>query len=139
MKVAREIGTITYRSGPEWEQRFGRKRTSDGPPTLGADFEVESYLVHQGEKFTGQYDPNSYLYISKAMDLFDLGDGQESYEVGMARVRCPTLVIGVQSDILFPCWQQREVADVLRRSGTSVTHVELDAPHGRLRRQGLHD
>ena len=111
-------------------QRFGRQRTNQGMPTLAADFEVESYLSYQGDKFCDVYDPNSYLYISKAMDLFDLGDGQESYEAGMARVRCPTLVIGVQSDILFPCWQQREVADVLRRSGTRVTHVELDAPYG---------
>ena len=130
MKVARAMGTITYRSGPEWEERFGRLRTNPGVPTLAADFEVESYLAHQGEKFCDIYDPNSYLYISKAMDLFDLGDGQPSYAAGMARVRCPTLVIGVQSDILFPCWQQREVADLLRASGTRVTHVELDAPHG---------
>ena len=64
------------------------------------------------------------------INLFDLGDGQESYEKGVARVRCPTLVIGVQSDILFPCWQQREVADLLRAAGTPVTHVELDAPYG---------
>jgi homoserine O-acetyltransferase len=132
MIVAREIGTITYRSGPEWEDRFGRKRTAAaaGPPTLGPEFEVESYLVHQGEKFSGQYDPNSYLVISKAMDLFDIGSGAETYEAGLARVRCPTLVIGVRSDMLFPCWQQRELARLLSRAGTAVTHVEIDAPYG---------
>src|SRR5207247_1887862 len=113
MKVAREIGTITYRSGPEWEERFGRARLDDGRPRLGPDFKVESYLVHQGDKFCDQYDPNSYLYISKAMDLFDLGAGQESYEAGVARVKRPTLVIGVRSDMLFPCWQQRELARLL--------------------------
>ena len=129
MKVAREIGTITYRSGPEWEERFGRERP-EGPPSLGADFEVERYLVHQGERFCDQYDPNSYLYVSKAMDLFDLGAGQESYEAGVARVKCPTLVIGVRSDMLFPCWQQRELARMLDRAGTRTTHVELDAPYG---------
>jgi homoserine O-acetyltransferase len=130
MKVAREIGTITYRSGPEWEERFARKRTDEGPPRLGPDFEVESYLVHQGEKFCDQYDPNSYLVVSKAMDLFDLGLGQPSYDEGVARVRCPTLVVGVRSDILFPCWQQRELARMLSRSGTVVSHVEIDAPYG---------
>lgn len=130
MKVARAIGTITYRSGPEWEERFGHRRTTPGTPRLGADFEVESYLAHQGEKFCDQYDPNSYLYISKAMDLFDLGEGLESLEAGVARIRCPTLVLGVRSDILFPAVQQRELADLLRLGGASVTHVELDAPYG---------
>jgi homoserine O-acetyltransferase len=130
MKVAREIGTITYRSGPEWEERFGRARTTDGTPTLKADFEVESYLVHQGEKFCDQYDPNSYLYVSKAMDLFDLGDGFSTHEEGVARVKAPTLVIGVLSDILFPSWQQAELATLLQRAGTPVTHVEIDAPYG---------
>ena len=78
-RIAREIGTITYRSGPEWQERFGRERGDDGPPRLDEDFQVERYLAHQGDKFCLQYDANSYLYISKAMDLFDLleddGDG----------------------------------------------------------------
>jgi homoserine O-acetyltransferase len=130
LKVAREIGTITYRSGPEWEERFGRRRAFDAPPRLGADFQVETYLAHQGEKFCRQYDPNSYLYISKAMDLFDLGDGQPSFAAGVARVACPSLVIGVKSDMLFPCWQQRELAQILKEAGRPVTYVELDAPYG---------
>jgi homoserine O-acetyltransferase len=130
MKVARAIGTITYRSGPEWDERFGHRRMTGDMPRLGADFEVESYLAHQGEKFCDQYDPNSYLYISKAMDLFDLGEGQESLEAGVARIRCPTLVLGVRSDILFPAVQQRELADLVRLGGAEVTHVELDAPYG---------
>ncbi|KAJ4302502.1 Serine O-succinyltransferase [Collariella sp. IMI 366227] len=74
MKLAREIATITYRSGPEWEQRFGRRRAdSSKPPALCPDFLVETYLDHAGEKFCLTYDPNSLIYVSKAMDLFDLG------------------------------------------------------------------
>lgn len=129
LKLAREIGTITYRSGPEWEERFGRKR-GEGVPHYGADFEVESYLEYQGEKFCLIYDPNSYLVISKAMDLFDLGDGQPSYAKGVARVTCPSLVIGVRSDLLFPCWQQREIASLLEKAHLPVKYVELDAPYG---------
>ena len=129
LKLAREIGTITYRSGPEWEERFGRKRGS-GSPHFGADFEVESYLEYQGEKFCLIYDPNSYLVISKAMDLFDLGHGQASYEKGVARVACPSLVIGVRSDLLFPCWQQREIASILEKAHLPVKYVEIDAPYG---------
>jgi homoserine O-acetyltransferase len=129
-KVAREIGTITYRSGPEWLERFGRARTDDTvPPRLDEDFEVESYLVHQGEKFCLQYDANSYLYISKAMDLFDLTDPTNGTP-GIEHIRCPALVIGVSSDLLFPVWQQRELAEALEENGSAVTYVELDAPYG---------
>ncbi|POR35463.1 Putative serine-O-acetyltransferase cys2, partial [Tolypocladium paradoxum] len=74
MKLAREIATVTYRSGPEWEQRFGRRRADPSkPPALCPDFLIETYLDHAGEKWCLNYDPNSLLYVSKAMDLFDLG------------------------------------------------------------------
>lgn len=187
MKLAREIATITYRSGPEWEQRFGRSRADPSkPPALCPDFLIETYLDHAGEKFCLTYDANSLLYVSKAMDLFDLGrknqlattarreerakllesgsqhsgsdpscsltlpespyeeqlsagTGQseqpaamssqppEDLVKGLSQLRdIPTLVMGVASDILFPAWQQREVAEALRLSGhRSVTHVEL--------------
>ena len=74
MKLARQIATITYRSGPEWEQRFGRRRADPSkPPALCPDFLIETYLDHAGEKWCLEYDANSLLYVSKAMDLFDLG------------------------------------------------------------------
>jgi len=129
MKVARGIGTITYRSGPEWQERFGRHR-ADGTPRLDADFQVESYLAHQGEKFCLQYDANSYLYISKAMDLFDLQPENGAPGPTIADVRSPSLVIGVTSDILFPVRQQRELAERLRKAGTEVSYLEIDAPYG---------
>ncbi|KAK4236020.1 homoserine O-acetyltransferase [Achaetomium macrosporum] len=195
MKLAREIATITYRSGPEWEQRFGRRRAdASKPPALCPDFLVETYLDHAGEKFCLTYDPNSLLYVSKAMDLFDLGrenqlataarrqsflsnssasssDDNNSatcnltlpdkpYEEqpqpdspmlaslhaetalptnqggpkppadlvdGLAALReHPVLVMGVASDILFPAWQQREVAEALKQAGNKrVEHYEL--------------
>jgi homoserine O-acetyltransferase len=129
LRVAREMGTITYRSGPEWLERFGRARDPKAPPRLGEDFQVERYLAYQGDKFCLQYDPNSYLYISKAMDLFDLIDAEDD-EPRLANVRCPTLVIGVTSDLLFPVWQQRELAELLEKGGAPTTYVELDAPFG---------
>ena len=77
MRLARKLGMITYRSAKEWALRFGRERASaerkPGDP-FGIDFEVESYLENHATKFTGQFDPNCYLYISRAMDLFDLAD-----------------------------------------------------------------
>ena len=129
-KVAREMGTITYRSGPEWQERFGRERIGDGVPTLDEDFMIESYLAHQGEKFCLQYDPNSYLYISKAMDLFDVTADDASGRPLIESARAPALVIGVSSDILFPCWQQREVADRLERAGCDTTYLEIDGHYG---------
>lgn len=191
MKLAREIATITYRSGPEWEKRFGRQRADPSkPPALCADFLIETYLDHAGEKWCLEYDANSLIYISKAMDLFDLGAGvqedtlkrreensgrlniptdqlpgadvcnltlpEQPYEEketsssdimsssaqsgsavsseppedlikGFLPLRdTPTLVLGVASDILFPAFQQREIADTLRKAGNRrVTHVEL--------------
>lgn len=190
MRLAREIATITYRSGPEWEKRFGRARADPSkPPALCPDFLIETYLDHAGEKWCLQYDANSLLYISKAMDLFDLGkemqdataerrhsnaskldtqlprdqieactlalpeqpyEEQESSAAIMESSQptephsvsggppedlvkgftplqnIPTLVLGVASDILFPAWQQREIAETLRRVGNRrVTHVEL--------------
>lgn len=84
MKLAREIATVTYRSGPEWEQRFGRRRADPSkPPALCPDFLIETYLDHAGEKWCLTYDPNSLLYVSKAMDLFDLG--RENQDATAAR------------------------------------------------------
>lgn len=197
MKLAREIATVTYRSGPEWEKRFGRQRADPSKqPALCPDFLIETYLDHAGEKFSLDYDANSLLYVSKAMDLFDLGrenqlatsrrrqanqsklsssstssmstsetescnltlpstpyteqqssqsSTQHSPEnqspsspslpssppkdliAGLSPLsQHPILVMGVASDILFPAWQQREVAETLRAGGSrDVTHIEL--------------
>lgn len=128
-RIAREIGTITYRSGPEWQERFGRERGDDGAPRLDEDFQVERYLAHQGDKFCLQYDANSYLYISKAMDLFDLLEERGEGPL-LARIACPALVLGVTTDVLFPVWQQRELAEALLKRRVPVRYVELDAPWG---------
>jgi homoserine O-acetyltransferase len=130
-RIAREIGTITYRSGPEWQERFGRRRAAEGPPRLDEDFQVESYLAYQADKFCLQYDANSYLYISKAMDLFDLlGDDDDDEPPEIDRIQAPTLVVGVTTDVLFPVWQQRELAEALTKRGVAVDYLELDAAYG---------
>ena len=132
--VARAIGTITYRSGPEWQERFGRARTSDQQaPRLDEDFEIETYLAHQAEKFCLQYDANSYLYISKAMDLFDLTEPiTEGSPPAITQIASPVLVIGVTTDVLFPIWQQRELRDLIAEANEEnpVEYEEIDAPFG---------
>ncbi|WWC65793.1 homoserine O-acetyltransferase [Kwoniella dejecticola CBS 10117] len=216
MKLARQIATITYRSGPEWEQRFGRQMLSEqeaaldsdgnpGVPRLSPDFLIETYLDHQGERFCLTYDANSMIYLSKAMDLFDMSSAaltslarkfntaypdanpfpypsdpvgvsvssprpentsQEKdnsnvnedvsereketlkklkkfiptsksphlseLSQGLKRLKdIPALVLGVQSDVLFPVEQQRELADALKLTGNqNVTYYELGGVWG---------
>jgi len=134
MRMARKLGMVTYRSAAEWEQRFGRERipserkTGDG---FAMDFEVESYLEAHANKFTGQFDPNCYLYLSRASDLFDIAEHGGSVEEGLGRIDAEkTMVIGVPTDLLFPVHQQRELAKVLKRQGRTVEYVELDSIHG---------
>jgi homoserine O-acetyltransferase len=128
--LARQIGTITYRSGPEWDRRFARERVAEGPPRFDKDFQVESYLVHQGDRFVDRFDANSYLYLAKAMDLFDLGDGASSYDEGVARIRARSLLVGVTTDLLFPIHQTEEVARILREWGRDCRFIRLDSVYG---------
>lgn len=87
--------------------------------------------MYTGEKFSTMYDPNSLLYISKAMDLFDIAEDYQDMDDALRRVTCATMVIGVRTDILFPVWQQRELAAGLRRAGNErVTFYELDSLYG---------
>ncbi|EGD80868.1 homoserine O-acetyltransferase [Salpingoeca rosetta] len=131
MKHAREIATISYRSGPEWEKRFSRQRIDGARHSFMPEYLIETYLDHQGTTACLRYDPNSLIYISKAMDMFDMTDGFEDPTSAIARITCPTLVIGVQSDLLFPVMQQREVVQLLREGGNeNVTYYELDALYG---------
>jgi len=139
MKLSRELATISYRSGPEWENRFGRRRATTGTPSLCPDFLIEQYLDYQGERFCLIYDPNSLLYISKAMDLFDLSlpkdekdpNSEMDLAKGLARIKCSSLIMGVKTDLLFPVFQQRELANILKQTGNqNVRYYELDADYG---------
>ncbi|KAL9586247.1 MAG: hypothetical protein Q9212_001023 [Teloschistes hypoglaucus] len=99
MKLAREIATVTYRSGPEWEQRFGRRRADPArPPALCPDFLIETYLDHAGEKFCLEHDANSFLYVSKAMDLFDLGLAHQEQMQHLRRQRESQIASGKNSE-----------------------------------------
>eukprot|EP01134_Creolimax_fragrantissima_P004652 CFRG4652T1 len=127
---AKLLGAITYRSGPEWEMRFGRRRQSESP-TFGPDFAIEQYLEEQASASCMRGHPSSFVYTTKAMDLYDLGHGYSSLEESMRRIKARTLVLGVQSDMLIPCWQQQEIANVLRELGhKELTYYELDSIYG---------
>jgi len=133
-RLARKLGMITYRSPEEWVQRFGRERaTSDTHPgqPFGIDFSVESYLEAHANKFTGEFDPNCYLYLSRASDLFDLAEYGGSIGAATRRLKLvKTLVIGVTTDILFPLYQQRELAEALSKVCFDTRFVPLDCIRG---------
>ena len=134
MRLARKLGMITYRSALEWEQRFARERVVEerqsGNP-FALDFEVESYLETHARKFTGQFDANCYLYLSRAMDLFDVAEHGGTLAAGLSAVDAErAMVIGVTSDYLFPAKQQRHLADELKNVGVAVDYQELESIHG---------
>jgi homoserine O-acetyltransferase len=134
MRLARKLGMITYRSAEEWRQRFGRERTAHTDTSgdqFGMVFEVEAYLEHHANKFTGQFDPNCYLYLSRASDLFDVSEHGSSVEAGLSKVQVErAMIIGVTTDFLFPIYQQHELADGLRKPGRDVWFHELDSLQG---------
>jgi homoserine O-acetyltransferase/O-succinyltransferase len=134
MQLARKLGMISYRSAAEWAERFGRERALDrgsSADVFGLDFEVESYLEAHAQKFVGTFDANCYLYLSRAMDLFDVADHGGSLEAGFQRVRAErALVIGVESDFLFPVEQQQELASGLQDSIGNVTFHRLPSIQG---------
>lgn len=134
MRIARKLGLITYRSAREWKERFGRERVEfrpEGGSAFGIEFEVEAYLEAHAQKFVGTFDANCYLYLSRAMDLFDVAEHGGSVEAGLGRIRANrALVIGVETDFLFPLEQQEELATILKKQGREVHFSPLESLQG---------
>lgn len=130
LALAREIGTITYRSDLEWSRRFGRTWRDGGLYSLDGRFEIESYLAHQGEKYPRFYDANSYIYLSRAMDLHDLGRDRGGLQAGVARIRARALLIGVTTDVLIPPFEVVELADAFTAAGNPAEFHMLDLDTG---------
>lgn len=123
LAAARALGMITYQSELSMSYKFGRR-------TRAGQFEIENYLDYQGEGMVKRFDANSYLYLLRALDLFDIGTGYSSYEAALARIDARILVVGVSSDILYPPHQQEELAKALRQAGVCTDFAIIDSPHG---------
>ena len=138
LSIARMLAMITYQSEETMEMRFGRNQarctkpvqSPSGYSDMGGRFDVENYLYYQGGSLVKRFDANSYLYISRAMDLYDVSEGHASVEDALRRIRSKALFIGIRSDFLFPAAHVRWLADKVRALGGDATYVELDSPHG---------
>ena len=134
MSLARKLGLVSYRAADEWNSKFDRSRLPPEKLTgkrFEREFEIENYLEYNAQKFIHSFDPNSYLYLSRTMDWFDIAEHGDSLEDGMSKLDIrKALVIGVTTDILFPARQQKEIADLMRTTGTEVDYVEIDSVNG---------
>lgn len=132
LSVARMMAHITYLSDAGMEAKFGRRRrvVDESKEHFDVEFEVESYLRYQGQSFVSRFDANTYLYLTKALDRFDL-HSPDSLDQTLSAVTSPGLVVGFTSDWLYPPQGNREVAESLLRLGKDATYAELalDAGH----------
>lgn len=130
LTLAREIGTISYRSDVEWSRRFGRRWRDGEILSFDGRFEIESYLQHQGEKYPRTYDANSYLYLSRAMDLHDLGRDRGGLLAGVKRIEAKPLLIGVTTDVLIPPFEIYHLADAFTAAANPAELLILDLDTG---------
>jgi len=132
LRVARMVGHITYLSNDDMAEKFGRDLKSDDYQFgFGVDFEIESYLRYQGDKFSSYFDANTYLLITKALDYFDPArkfDGDLTKSLAMTTARF--LVISFTTDWRFSPERSREIVHALLSNKRKVTYAEIDAPHG---------
>jgi homoserine O-acetyltransferase len=132
LSVARMVGHITYMSDESMREKFGRRLRDrqEFSYAFEVDFEVESYLRYRGTQFVGRFDANSYLYISKAMDYYDLSAGFPSLAASLERATARFLVISFTSDWLYPSYQSQEIVNALRSRNHDVTYCELSSNYG---------
>ncbi len=133
LAVARMAAHITYLSEQGLTEKFGRRLQDRDAKTFGfdADFQVESYLRHQGLSFTNRFDANSYLYITRATDYFDLAEEHGGYLAAAFRdSKTRFCVVSFDSDWLYPTAESRSIVHALNASGAPVSFVELPSPFG---------
>ncbi len=132
LALARMISQVTFRSDDVFTDRFGREPVEPlaGRFEMWQRFQVERYLEYHGSKLVRRFDANSYLLLTKAMDLHDIARGRGSLQAALGRISAPVLAMGITSDILYPEYQQRELVADLGVVGGTAAYAEIDSPHG---------
>ena len=132
LAIARMVGHITYLCEESMHNKFGRRLQDKDKPNFdfNIDFQVESYLEHQGQVFVDRFDANSYLYITKAVDYFDLAQKHGSLKDAFLKTNARFLVISFTTDWLFPTSQSKEIVHSLIAAGRDVSFCEIESPCG---------
>ncbi|MEO6987198.1 MAG: homoserine O-acetyltransferase [Aquihabitans sp.] len=132
LALARQISQITFRSDDVFTDRFGREpvETLAGRFEMWQRFQVERYLDYHGAKLARRFDANSYLLLTKAMDLHDVARGRGGEQAALRRITSPTLAMGVTSDILYPLDQQTHMVEAINAAGGHANFHLIDSPHG---------
>ncbi|RAR58526.1 homoserine O-acetyltransferase [Onishia taeanensis] len=131
LKLARMVGHITYLSETAMGSKFGRDLRHDLGYGYEVEFQVESYLRHQGDTFSESFDANTYLLMTKALDYFDpAAPHGGDLAAALAPAQCPFLVVSFSTDWRFPPWRSRELVDALVRADKPVSYANIDSPHG---------
>jgi homoserine O-acetyltransferase len=140
LALARQIGMISYKSVPLFEERFGRKPNRNGEDPwaldegggglIGGRFDIAGYLDHQGERFIDRFDANSYLAILRTMDTWDPLRGYASPEEVFGHIRATLSFVGISTDWLFPAETVRDFAAAVRAAGVRADYREMISAHG---------
>ena len=135
LSIARMVGHVTYLSDETLRRKFGRRAkegvcANGGFPFREPYFEIESYLRHKGNAFTKRFDANSYLYITRAIDLFDLAPGCDSLEPAFRESKSRFLVLSFTSDWLYPPYQSQELVKAIQANGLSVEYHMIESSYG---------
>lgn len=132
LATARMIGHITYMSDMSMREKFGRGLQDKTSPDYDfvTEFKVESYLNYRGASFVERFDANSYLYITKAMDYFDLAQPSGDLRKELAKAKAAFLVVSFSSDWLFPSYMSKEIVSALRRNNKDVSYTEIQSDYG---------
>ena len=131
LAIARMAGHITYLSDPAFNDKFGRRYSAfEGFYDFNGFFEVENYLRYNGYKFTEFFDANTYLYVLKAMDIFDLSYGRGSLADAVELIRADTLLVSVSSDFLFPPYLTEEIYDIMKHQGKKAFWYNIQSNYG---------
>lgn len=130
--IARMMAHITYLSEKGMEEKFGRqlRQGSDSKFAFDSGFEVENYLRYQGSSFVNRFDANSYLYITRALDLYDLRAPDGTLETSLKKVKARVMAVGFTSDWLYPPEQNLEIVQALLRCGKDATYAEIESDLG---------
>lgn len=132
LAIARMVGHVTYLCEDAMQNKFARRFQDKDKPNFdfNVDFQVESYLEHQGQVFVDRFDANSYLYITKAVDLYDTAQKHGSLEEAFKKTNAKFLVMSFTSDWLFPTAQSKEIVNALIKAQKDVSFCEIESPCG---------